>query len=44
MAQDIADDQLALGALRRRDDPLGVGDRLGERLLDEDMRRPLPSP
>ena len=38
MAQDVADDELAAGAPRRRDDALGVLDGLGERLLDEDMR------
>src|SRR5581483_2713924 len=38
MAEDVADDDLLLQALRRRDDALGIGDRLGERLLDEDMR------
>ena len=38
LAKDIADDQLALRALRRGDDLLGVGDAVGERLLDEHMR------
>ena len=38
LAKDIADDELALGALRGGDDLLGVRDVVGERLLDEHMR------
>ena len=38
LAQDVADDELALRALRGLDDLLGVGDIVGERLLDEHMR------
>ena len=33
--EQVADHQRAPGPLRRVDRPLGVGDRLGERLLDE---------
>ena len=38
VAQDIADDELAAGAPGRRHHPLGIGDRIGDRLLEEDVR------
>ena len=38
LAKDIADHELALRALSRGDDLLGVGDAVGERLFDENIR------
>ena len=37
-AQDVADQQRALGRARRRDDFLGRRERVGERLLAKDVR------
>ena len=37
VAEDIADDELAAGLSRDGNDALGIGDGLGQRLLDKDI-------